>query len=114
VKAYPWGAEFPPPRGAGNYHPSLAVDDFRETSPVGSFPANDFGLHDLGGNVWEWCQDAYDRESERRVLRGASCFNDDDEYLLSSHRDGNTPGARRNNNGIRLVLASDQERDPWH
>jgi hypothetical protein len=114
VQVYPWGGEFPPPRGAGNYHPSLGMDDFPETSPVGSFPANAFGIHDLGGNVWEWCQDAYDRESERRVLRGASCFNDDDEYLLASYRDGNLPDARRNNNGLRLVLASEKERDPWH
>jgi hypothetical protein len=73
AEKYPWGAGYPPPRGAGNYHPSLAVDDFRETAPVGSFAANPFGIYDLGGNVWEWCLDKYDRESDRRVLRGASC-----------------------------------------
>jgi len=114
AKGYPWGTGFPPSRGAGNYHPSLAVDDFRETSPVGSFSANAFGIYDLGGNVWEWCQDEYERGSERRVLRGASCFNDDDEYLLSSYRDRNAPDNRRNNNGFRLVLATVKERDPWH
>lgn len=113
VSGYPWGGSYPPPRDAGNYHTALKTDDFRETSPVGSFPANRFGLHDLGGNVWEWCQDKYDRDSTRRVLRGASCFNDDDEYLLSSYRDKDTPDSRRNNRGFRLTLSVSLEKDPW-
>jgi hypothetical protein len=113
AKGYPWGTEFPPPRGAGNYHPSLAVDDFRETSPVGSFAPNALGLYDLGGNVWEWCQDEYDAESGRRVLRGASCFNDDEEYLMSSFRDKNPADHRRNNNGFRLALGRVPAKDAW-
>lgn len=110
---YPWGPLFPPPRNAGNYHTALKTDEFRETSPVGSFAANRFGLHDLGGNVWEWCHDKYDRESPRRVLRGASCFNDDEEYLRSSHREKDLPDSRRNNRGFRIVLAASLQQDPW-
>jgi len=114
TKGYPWGASFPPPVAAGNYHPALAVDDFRETSPVGSFPPNAAGIYDLGGNVWEWCEDEYDHNDTRKVLRGASCFNDDDEYLKTSFRDKNPPGQRRNNNGFRIVLGGVPRKETWY
>jgi formylglycine-generating enzyme required for sulfatase activity len=104
---YPWGKEWPPPVGAGNYRQDLNVDKFDYTSPVGSFAANKDGLHDLGGNVWEWCEDWYDPAAKtRRVLRGASWSGSGAPvYLLSFHRgDGGSPDSRYGSIGFRCVL----------
>jgi formylglycine-generating enzyme required for sulfatase activity len=55
--AYPWGDSFKP--GAANCNGCGSPWDGRGTAPVGSFPANAFGLHDMLGNAWEWVQNCY-------------------------------------------------------
>ena len=70
----PWGdtKDAPPPKGAGNYGVGVACDDFPSTAPVKSFKPNQFGLYDLGGNAWEWCEDSFSSATGVYVLRGGS------------------------------------------
>ena len=54
-KKYPWGDTIT--HADANY--DWNVDD---TTPVGQYPANGYGLYDMAGNVWEWCLDAWDAD----------------------------------------------------
>ena len=101
---FPWGSQWPPPVNAGNYGSSLRVDSYAYTSPVGSFAANGSGIHDMGGNVWEWCEDWYDESQANRVVRGGSWNRYDELGLFSSYRFIGHPSTRGDDNGFRCVL----------
>jgi formylglycine-generating enzyme required for sulfatase activity len=137
---YPWGDVWPPPEGVGNYGDQALAsslpgtgwnsvmlpgnDGYSRTSPVGSFRANAYGLYDMGGNVFQWCEDWYQASmnsdelrkkypvtnddgggSKYRVLRGASWVSSDPVSLLSSSRfKHGGPGRRNDLYGFRVVV----------
>ena len=101
---YPWGTQWPPPAGAGNYNTSLKTDAYDHTSPVGKFLPNQYGIYDLGGNVLEWCADWYDSSQKSVVTRGASWRNIKQDDLISSARIPLAPNGRYDCSGFRVVL----------
>lgn len=113
---YPWGNQWPPPPKSGNYTgeetgSDVAIkgydDGYPWTSPVGSFPPNKLGLYDMGGNVWQWCMDAWNSDSKAKVLRGASWYNGALKLsLLSSCRVRASPESSTDNYGFRVVRAA--------
>jgi formylglycine-generating enzyme required for sulfatase activity len=90
----------------------------RTTHPVGEKKANPWGLYDMHGSVWEWCEDHYGpyqaeeqtdptgasgKPGRMRVLRGGSWLNDP-ELLRSAGRSDGDPGGRSAAIGFRAVL----------
>lgn len=109
---YPWGDELTPD---GEYHCNIwqgvfpahntAEDGYVGTAPVDAFPANGYGLHNVSGNVWEWCADRFDSTGTRRAMRGGSYLCHDsycNRYRVAA-RNANTPDSSSGNLGFRCV-----------
>ena len=129
-RLFPWGDEYPPKTRCGNFADETVKkqkefanwpivegydDGYVYTAPVGSFPANPFGLHDLAGNVWEWCADWYDKYpgaqvtsdafgQKFRVLCGGS-WGDSTFFLRCSGRCRSAADNRSSFVGFRCVSA---------
>ena len=96
-KRYAWGDEFRPGgkfmanifTGEFPWH-NTAEDGFAGTSPVKSFPPNGYGLYDMGGNVWNWCNDFYAdnihvREASDAAAPGGCCNPTGPDATFSAH-----------------------------
>ena len=112
-KRYAWGDEAST-SGKENYGKNVGI-----TTVVGSYPANGYGLYDMGGNVWEWCQDWYGKDyyqnsaaknppgpdtGKYRVLRGGSWLTSTND-LRVAYRYNNyaLPANRYDSYGFRCV-----------
>jgi formylglycine-generating enzyme required for sulfatase activity len=110
---FPWGDDLQ--EGATHSHAWANSRSYAVTHPVGQKPPNAWGLHDMHGNVWEWCSDWYGPYAEGRqrdprgpaagrekVFRGGSWF-DFPVSLRSANRHRHAPDERYPAIGLRLV-----------
>jgi formylglycine-generating enzyme required for sulfatase activity len=112
--AFPWGNDI----GKFNANCNGCGSQWgnKQTAPVGSFPANGFGLYDMVGNVWEWTEDCYNRgyngapadgsawtsgDCAKRIVRGGS-WGGVPEGLRSALRDWSTVSNRSRILGFRV------------
>ncbi len=116
-RTYPWGDEWPPPAGSGNFHPAVAPGGRGASERVGVRAPNPYGLHDLAGNVREWCSDWHGEISAgsprtdprgpasgtRRVVRGSSWAYDARGDFRCDSRFHDPPGNRFANVGFRVA-----------
>ncbi len=96
-------------------------DGYPFTAPVGKFRANAFGLYDMHGNAWEWCQDVYAKDYYKnrpkpdvdpqgpeatagasRVIRGGA-WGSDQRYCRAATRSGRAPSPRLDDLGFRVL-----------
>jgi formylglycine-generating enzyme required for sulfatase activity len=109
---FPWGEELEP---SGEHRMNVwqgtfpaedtGADGWRGTGPVDAFPPNGYGLHNLTGNVWEWCAGPWSAQDPAGVSRGGSylCHASYCRRYRVSGRQSHAPDSTAGNLGFRLA-----------
>jgi len=129
-KRYPWGDELKPDGEhrcniwQGDFPDHNTADDgYLATAPVNEYEPNEYGLHNVAGNVWEWCADWFSAEyhttdayshdnptgpddGDQRVMRGGShlCHRSWCNRYRVAARSKNAPDSSTTNIGFRCVV----------
>jgi formylglycine-generating enzyme len=110
---FPWGEEL---ESSGEHRMNVwqgafpredtGADGWRGTCPVDAFPANGHGLHNMTGNVWEWCAGAWSPHDPAGVSRGGSylCHASYCRRYRVSGRQSHSPDSTAGNLGFRLAV----------
>jgi formylglycine-generating enzyme required for sulfatase activity len=130
-KRFPWGDEREPDGEhrmniwQGTFPSENTMDDgYLGTCPIDQYPANDFGLHNTSGNVWEWCSDwfvprhqqgdvgvdpAGPPQGEAKVTRGGSylCHESYCNRYRVAARLSNSPDTSTGNTGFRCAASAE-------
>ncbi|WP_413167687.1 SAV_2336 N-terminal domain-related protein [Capilliphycus salinus ALCB114379] len=97
--------------GNFTYNESLKGESRRQTTDVGNFPANVWGLHDMHGNVWEWCDDHYHDSYEGAPDDGSAWIDEDGIETKVALRGGSwnyNPGNCRSASRFDFILRGDR------
>jgi formylglycine-generating enzyme required for sulfatase activity len=120
-RVYPWGDELEP---AGEHRMNVwqgdfpgentRADGYYGTCPVDAFPPNGYGLHNMTGNVWEWCSDRFSPDLPNHSMRGGSylCHESYCRRYRVAARSSATPDSSTGNTGFRCAQGSPAEPPP--
>jgi len=115
---YPWGNEL---MLDGKHHCNIwqgrfptentADDGWLSTAPVKTYEPNGFGLYNMVGNVWEWCDDWFDDSQQTKAIRGGSylCHASYCNRYRVSARSQSTTNSSAGNIGFRCAASSQSE-----